>query len=215
MADVYAGPVIVEVQRLYRDAPVSLFTHTNQSVDSHSQILFDAHQNQHPVCSFQISNWHPELVSKSAEFILAADFTIDDARLAISREFGFENYEAATAKARPIDQKFEAAVDSALEGNIADLTAALAETPGLVTQASSFGHCATLLIYLAANGVETWRQVVPANVVEVAELLIGAGADKRATASVYGGQFDALALAETSAHPHKAGVVHELAAVLQ
>jgi hypothetical protein len=215
MTEVHAGPVIVEVQRLYRDAPVSLFTHTNQIVDSHSQILFDAHQNQLPVCSFQISNWHPELVSKSAEFILAADFTIDDARLAISREFGYENYEAANTNARPIDQKFEAAVDFALAGHIAQLKSALAESPGLVTQASAFGHCATLLIYLAANGVETWRQVVPSNVVKVAELLISAGADKRATASVYGGQFDALALAETSAHPHKAGVAKELSAVLR
>jgi hypothetical protein len=71
-----------------------------------------------------------------------------------------------------------------------------------------------LLHYVAANGVEIRRQVVPSNAAEIARILLDHGAELRATMPVYGGQYDPLALMRTSAHPHDAGVARELEAVL-
>ena len=48
----------------------------------------------------------------------------------------------------------------------------------------------------------------------LARLLLDRGADLLAEAQMYGGGQTALALASTSAHPHKAGVAPELLGVL-
>src|SRR5512134_1794628 len=58
--------------------------------------------------------------------------------------------------------------------------------PDLVIWRSHYGHRATLLHYLAANGVETYRQRVPRNASSLASLLTQRGADPHATATMYG-----------------------------
>ena len=72
-----------------------------------------------------------------------------------------------------------------------------------------------MLHYLAANGVEIHRQVVPGNAAAVAELLLAHGAGVDATATAYGGELTTLDLLLSSAHPAHAGVTAELAAVLR
>jgi ankyrin repeat protein len=67
-------------------------------------------------------------------------------------------------------------------------------------------HNATLLHYTSANGVEGWRQRTPANAVDVARLLLDAGADVDAEADVYGGGCTTLGLTATSTPPAIAGV---------
>jgi ankyrin repeat protein len=62
------------------------------------------------------------------------------------------------------------------------------------------------LHYVAANGVEGYRQKTPKNAVEIAELLLKAGAEVDATAEIYGGGATTLGLAATSIHPQRAGV---------
>ena len=155
----------------------------------HAEILHETHQLKLPIVRWQISSWHPDLVGKSAEEILAFDFTIDQSQTTIAREFGFASWDDAKAQSANLDHEFEQCVDLALAGDTAGLRARLEANPPFAKQTSSFGHRATLLLYLAANGVETWRQVVPHNVVEIAELLVEFGADKQATMNVYGGQF--------------------------
>jgi ankyrin repeat protein len=63
-----------------------------------------------------------------------------------------------------------------------------------------------LLHYLAANGVEGYRQRSPKNAAEVATVLLEAGADPDALASLYGGQCTTMALLVSSTPPAKAGV---------
>ncbi len=59
---------------------------------------------------------------------------------------------------------------------------------------------------MSANGVEDFRQKTPKNIVEIAKLLLNAGADVNAESDAYGGRSTTLGLASTSCHPEQAGV---------
>jgi hypothetical protein len=71
-------------------------------------------------------------------------------------------------------------------------------------------HQATLLHYIAANGVENYRQKSPQNAVDVAKILLNAGAEVDALAAMYGGQWTTMSLLVSSSHPAEAGVQIEL-----
>ena len=210
MTEIYMCDPVRKVRDLYATSPISEFKTTFDLLQAHAEILLAAQQSDDKTATFQISNWHPVWVSKKADEILAADFTADDARLTLARELGFADVEDAKKRSSDLDQTFEACVDIVLAGDLAGLKSQLTANPSLAKQTSSFGHRATLLNYLGSNGVETWRQVVPMNIVEVARVLLDAGAEVAATMNVYGGQFDTIAMVETSAHPAEAGVVQEL-----
>jgi ankyrin repeat protein len=110
-------------------------------------------------------------------------------------------------------QRFERAVDAVISGDAATLQRLLREDPELVrarsTRVNYFepsAHRATLLHYVAANGVETYRQRSPANAVEIAKILLDAGADPNALEDSYGGQNTVIAMLVSSAVPQRAGV---------
>ncbi|MBN8249160.1 MAG: ankyrin repeat domain-containing protein, partial [Verrucomicrobia bacterium] len=69
------------------------------------------------------------------------------------------------------------------------------------------------LHYVGANGVEGWRQRAPPNAVEIAGILLRAGAVVDAMAAMYGGS-TTLGLVATSIHPLQAGVQNALMAFL-
>jgi len=110
---------------------------------------------------------------------------------------------------------FEEAVDALVAGNLPLLKQMLDADPGLIHARSCYGHRATLLHYLGANGVEIHRQKTPLNAVAIARLLIERGADVDAEAQMYRGGQTTLGLVETSAHPAAAGVAESLAALLR
>jgi ankyrin repeat protein len=66
------------------------------------------------------------------------------------------------------------------------------------------------LHYVSANGVESYRQRSPKNALEIARVLLEAGAEVDAEADVYGGGSTTLGLVATSVHPERAGVQLEL-----
>ena len=111
------------------------------------------------------------------------------------------------------DARFEEAVEAVIDGDIQTLDRLLRASPDLVHARSSRSHRATLLHYVGANGVEDERQRTPKNAVEVASLLLDAGADVNARADMYGGS-DTLGLVATSIHPLKAGVQEALMTLL-
>ena len=109
--------------------------------------------------------------------------------------------------------RFERAVEAVIDGDIAALKQLLADDPELVrarsTRVNNFDppmHRSTLLHYLAANGVEGYRQRSPKNAAEVAKVLLEAGADPNALSWAYGGQCTAMALLVSSSPPADAGV---------
>ena len=103
-------------------------------------------------------------------------------------------------------EPFESAVEAMVAGDAAALTALLDAHPGLVRQRSAREHRATLLHYIAANGVENERQKTPANAVEIAIIVLRAGAEVDATARMYGGEQTTMGLLVSSCHPANAGV---------
>jgi len=142
------------------------------------------------------------------------------AQFVIARAHGFESWprlahhlEALGGSRTPVSA-FEEAADAIIAGDRVTLERLLDEHPDLVHARSSRQHRATLLHYVAANGVENYRQETPPNIVEIARLLLDAGAAVDAEADMYGGGATTLGLAMTSAHPRRAGVQNDLADLL-
>lgn len=141
---------------------------------------------------------------------------LSDAQFVIARSHGFENWPKFVRALKELENngssgaKFEAAADAIVSGDVATLKRLLDEEPGLIRAQSKREHGASLLHYVAANGVEGYRQKTPKNIVEITELLFAAGADIDATAEVYGGSCKTLGLAATSVHPEHAGVMEDL-----
>src|SRR5439155_3868980 len=110
--------------------------------------------------------------------------------------------------------RFEDAVEAVVSGDLAALRSMLHENPQLVRARSTRRHHATLLHYVAANGVEGGRQKTPANAVEVAKILLDAGAEVDALADMYEAKCTAMSMLVSSCHPAKAGLQAALAETL-
>ena len=150
----------------------------------------------------------------------AAGAKLSDAQFVIARSQGFPSWpkflkhiESAALPGSPQAQ-FEAAADAIVSGDIRSLRKMLRANPKLVHQRSTREHNATLLHYVSANGIEGYRQRTPKNIVEIAKLLLDAGAGVDATCPVYGSDCTTLGLVATSVHPERAGVMDDLLQIL-
>lgn len=143
-----------------------------------------------------------------------------DAQSMIARSDGFTTWARFTKHLNGLNEKgsaitrFERAADAIIKGDTKTLKRLLRNDPRLVHARSTRKHEATLLHYTSANGVEGYRQKTPANIVEITELLLKAGAEIDAEADVYGGGATTLGLAATSVHPFRAGVQNPLLQLL-
>jgi hypothetical protein len=150
---------------------------------------------------------------------VGTDAFLAAAQFIIARAQGFESWPKlakhleATARANSPVNHFEQAADAIVTGDLAGLKKILHAHPDLIRAASTRRHQASLLHYVSANGVEGYRQKTPSNIVQIATILLHAGADVNATADVYGGS-STLALVATSLHPERAGVQDALLQLL-
>lgn len=110
-------------------------------------------------------------------------------------------------------KEFEKAVDAVISGDTETLQSLLKKEPDLIRMRSSRAHRAMLIHYVAANGVEDERQRTPTNAVDVANVLIDAGAEIDATFLDGRSGTTPLVSLVTSFHPHKSGVAAELVSV--
>lgn len=110
------------------------------------------------------------------------------------------------------EARFERAAEAVVSGDLAELRALVAQDPELVRAASPRSHGASLLHYVAANGVEDERQRVPPNAVDIARFLSAAGAPPDATCGFGGGGPNTTPLISlvTSTWPARAGLHAEL-----
>jgi hypothetical protein len=176
----------------------------------------DLIHRKHPRFLDEKVKWLPRPVPDAE--IRDAALTLDDARLTIARHYDFRDWPALSAYAESVARdgpvlEFESAVEAVVSGDLAALEAALARNPDLVRARSSRICCfdppvhrATLLHYVAANGVEGYRQRTPANAVEIAHALLQAGSESDAFADLYGGHWTTLGLLVSSSHPAQAGL---------
>jgi len=154
----------------------------------------------------------------SIEEVRATPISREDAALALARWYDFADWPRLAEYVEAVRQpgpvaRFEAAVEAVIDGDIPTLRKLLREDPDLIrrrsTRVTHFDppeHGAMLLHYLAANGVEGYRQRSPKNAAEVAKVLLEAGADPDALASLYGGRCTTMALLVSSTPPAQAGV---------
>ncbi len=93
---------------------------------------------------------------------------------------------------------FELAADAIVVGDVPALRRLLREHPELVHARSTREHEAPLIHYVAANGVEDFRQKTPENIIEITKVLLRAGAEVDATTQAYGGPSTALGLKQAN-----------------
>ena len=135
-----------------------------------------------------------------------------DAQYVIAQLHGFESWATFAGHLRDLEHAaggtFERAVDAIIAGDLAMLHGLLRAHPEQIRARSARLHHATLLHYVAANGVEDYRQITPANAVEVARTLLEAGAAVDALADTYGGGSlqTTMNLLVSSVHPAARGV---------
>jgi len=152
----------------------------------------------------------------------AADlrFRLADAQFLIALAHGFKNWAEFSTHVerltRPNGDAFEMAADAVVGGDLSTLEALVHGHPELIRARSTRVHKATLLHYIAANGVEDFRQQTPPNAVAIARFLLEADAEVDALANTYGGGRGqtTMNLLVSSAHPAQARLQCPLIEVL-
>ncbi len=162
----------------------------------------------------------PRFRDRPLSAVPGAALNLDDARSVVARHHAFESWEdlqaftlAVRSEGHPV-ARFERAVDAVVSGDAPLLRNMLDEHGDLVRARSTRRHHATLLHYVAANGVEGMRQETPANAVEIAELLLAAGAEPDALADMYDEKCTTMSMLVSSSHPARAGLQVALAETL-
>lgn len=203
-----------DVNPLVRDATPAYY-------ETKAASLLEACRSVHSDTIKHVRKYHPQPEKLTELNKPNTNFGLDDARLVIAREHGFEDWPAFLNHIADMDDpgsrvsRFEHAVDAIVTGDLGAVRKAIAVNPGIVHERSSRAHRATLLHYIAANGVENYRQLTPPNAVEIADALLAAGALPNAFAEMYDSKWaTTLELLVSSVHPHNAGLQPALAAKL-
>jgi ankyrin repeat protein len=184
----------------------------------------DLFHRKHPDFLDEKIKWRPKFIPDSE--IRDAALSLDDAQLAIARHYDFLDWPSLAAYVEAVSRQgpvfeFESAVEAVVNGDLAALEDALRRDPTLVGARSNRGcafdppvHRATLLHYVAANGVEAYRQKTPPNAVEIARALLKAGAEPDALADMYGAECTTMSMLVSSSHPAEAGLQAPLVELL-
>ena len=182
-------------------------------------------RHNHPRFLKEDINWQPKDLTE--EELRRVPFDLADAQLSLARWYGFADWQAVEQYAGEVGQmdspvwRFESAVEAVINGDANTLGDLLRRDPELVrarstrrTPHSPSMHRSTLLHYVAANGVEGYRQKTPANAVQIATMLLEAGAEADALAGMYGGECTTMNMLVSSSYPAQAGVQVPLVDVL-
>ena len=198
---VFVAPDVRAVRDLYGDllGEEALQRSSEAQLRLLADRLADGHRDHRRGAFVELHNWHPSLGAEREQGIWSACLGERDLLDTVARGHGYASWDAV-GPTRPAPP-FEAALDAVLRGDLVAVDASLRADATIVRQRSHWGHGATLLHYLAANGVEIDRAVVPANAPDIARLLIDSGADVTSEARMYGGGATTLALLRTSSPP--------------
>lgn len=179
--------------------------------------LLRDHASRAQAAAQRLREFHPRFTGATDEEIFSARLKLSDAQLAIARESGFPSWarlkrhiERPTASGRLDlphherieDQVFRRAVDLLDAGDAAALRAHLKKHPDLAQQqvvfeGGNYFRNPTLLEFIAENPVR--RGTLPPNIVEVARVILDAGASQSA-------RNEALGLVATGRVPRECGV---------
>ena len=187
------------------------FRATAEEYKQQAKALFQAVLADDESAHWRFKWQHPRFRDQPVSAVRGTTLSPGDAQLVTAREYHFDNwveltrFADAVAEGGPVT-RFEEAVEAVVTGDADRLRAMLRESPDLARARSTRRHHATLLHYVAANGVEDSRQKTPPNAVEIARILLDAGADPDALADMYDNKCTTMSMLVSSAHPHDAGL---------
>lgn len=191
---------------------------TPEYYEKQAATLADTCRSIHSDSVKYIRKYHPEPETLTQLNRPDTNFGLDDARLVVAREHGFVDWPAFLQHIADLKEpgspvaKFEQAADAVVQGDLPKLKVFLQDNPAIVHERSSRGHRATLLHYIAANGVENFRQLTPPNALDIAGALLVAGAVPDALADTYDTKWGTtLELLVSSSPPSEAGLQTALA----
>jgi ankyrin repeat protein len=198
--------------------PLSFTAPIGAYLDQAQSLLADLHSGDE-AAAWRFKWEHPRFRGAHVSEVRSATLALEDAKLVTARSYAFESWDdlAAFAERATLDGAiacFETAVDAVISGDRDVLEALLREDPSLTGARSARRHHATLLHYIAANGVEGWRQRTPPNAIDIARLLLDAGADPNALADMYDARCTTLSMLVSSSPPANAGLQRPLAELL-
>jgi len=187
--------------------------------EKQAQALFEALKSGDEAAAWRFKWNHPRFRGKSITDVRAGALEHPDAQAVIAREQSFESWPSLASFTDAVQRDgtvslFETAVETVISGDLPALKKMLREHPELARARSTRRHHATLLHYIAANGVEGSRQKTPPNALEVAKLLLDAGAEPDALADMYDNQCTTMSMLVSSCHPAEAGLQGPLAEML-
>lgn len=215
---IYKPSIVAELQSYYgeiTDHPKNYDT-IRDHLSAIALRMWEGLQEELPFIFTQINNYHSSHLGKRHDVLTDLNLSFDDCQTSIANEYGFKDWDVVMQLGElQYDLTFENAVNCIIKGEIETLKDSIDVNPYLISAKSRYGHQATLLHYVASNGIELWRQQVPQNLHEITLLLLEKGADKSATMKVYGGEYDVLTLLVSSAHPYDAGIINEMKAILK
>src|SRR5436305_12930296 len=121
---VYVSDQVKEVERLHRD----LFTDglrqlpIRDQLDRQAHRIVEGHKAGDRAVVTHITCWHPTLVCRSADDIMNSNFTLDDARQTIAREYGCADWSVVEARrTTPDHTDSEVAVSTFPSGTVEEL----------------------------------------------------------------------------------------------
>jgi ankyrin repeat protein len=211
----------MELSRLAIDSPLSDYERQAAELlgawQAGDPAVVQVVRAHHPWFLDSTITWLPRRLTD--EEVRAAPFGEDDARLALARFYVFRDWASLAVWVEAVQQpgsavsRFEHAVEAVIAGSRDALASMLQAHPDLVRARSTRVtphdppvHGATLLHYLGANGIEGYREKVPANAVDVARLLLESGAEVDALAWMYGDEYPTLPMLVSSGIAADAGV---------
>jgi ankyrin repeat protein len=181
--------------------------------------LLVAVQSREEAAEWRFKWLHPRFRGKPVAAVGEAALELADAQAVVAQEYGFATwadlvaFTHAVAGDGPVVE-FESAIEAVVSGDVTTLRGSLEQHPDLARRRSTRRHHATLLHYVAANGVEQARQKTPPNALEVARALLEAGAEVDALADMYDQRCTTMSMLVSSAHPAQAGLQSQLAELL-
>lgn len=200
--------------------PASLpFRASLEDYQKQAQLLFNALKSGDENAQWRFKWLHPLFRGKSVTEVGRAELSTADAQIVVAHEHSFETWADLATFSEAVKHDgpltlFETAVEAVISGDVATLRKMLREHPGLARARSTRRHHATLLHYVAANGVEGYRQKTPANALDIARTLLEAGAEVDALADMYDQKCTTMSMLVSSSHPAEAGLQDKLAELL-
>lgn len=213
MVQVYACEIVKELIAFYKpvlDIKLEFDSIYDQvkAFGDHAYQLFKDGDHRSIV---EFNNYNPKYIGTKVLDIIKSNPVEKDFLETAAYCFSFQGFDHLEEHGKiPIHTAFEQAVDLLLAGDKVGLIELLDSNPDLLTTNSQYFHRAGLIHYVASNGVEFWRQVVPSNLVEMLEILLSRGADPGLTNNIYGSNSSLIGLIDSSAHPHAAGLATDL-----